>query len=341
MKEQTTTPDEHQQTSSSHHPVPGLSQWVAEVGKYHRSIVDVANWPPELTKTVKLDGDDGSMFTQTTFHLQPGDDENKVVVYIRHYHERYGAALKDVGISCAVGLHQHSQEPALFGGFDDAPESQQQFHQTVVDALDVIREQMTAKRQQIATRRAKLHASIATARHYVEDRQHIADLLEVHDLYLTLRAKGVHCVELVRDDHPHYHIAHIESDRIQPDLHDLEDMEYKIIESGIPWQALRRADVSGNTDEEVVVLDVTSDPGGVCRAELESSLLTITSDHTLDHEALYTLNDQLTAALASMGWVADSEDDYERLNELTHQVAGLVEGFQAEGKSFPSKMQRS
>lgn len=340
MKEQTTTPDEHQQTSSSHNPVPGLSQWVAEVGKYHHSLVDVANWPPELTETVKLDGDGGAMFTQTTFRVQPGDDETKVVVYIRHYHERYGADLKDVGINCAVGLHQRGHQPALCGGFDDDPYSQLAFCEAVADALDVIRGQMTAKRQQIANRRSKLHASINKARHYVEDRQHIADLLEVHDLYLTLRAKGVHSVELVCDDHPHYHIASIESDCINPDLHDLEDMEYEIIKSGIPWQALRRADVSGSADQGVVVLDLTSDPGGIARAELESTLLTMTSDHNLDHEALYMLNDQLTAALASMGWVADGEEDYERLNELTHQVAGLVEGFQAEGKSLPSKMQR-
>ncbi|MHA3724199.1 hypothetical protein ACXR2T_10005 [Leucobacter sp. HY1910] len=39
-------------------------------------------------------------------------------------------------------------------------------------------------------------------------------------------------------------------------------------------------------------------------------------------EDLYALNDELTAGLAEHGWVADTEEDYDRLDDFTHAVAG-------------------
>lgn len=42
---------------------------------------------------------------------------------------------------------------------------------------------------------------------------------------------------------------------------------------------------------------------------------------TLDSEELYALNDQLTQRLSEHGWNADTEDDDDALNELTHAVA--------------------
>ena len=38
------------------------------------------------------------------------------------------------------------------------------------------------------------------------------------------------------------------------------------------------------------------------------------------------LNDALTALLASFGWVSDTDDDDDQLNELTHHVADFIEG---------------
>lgn len=37
------------------------------------------------------------------------------------------------------------------------------------------------------------------------------------------------------------------------------------------------------------------------------------------------VNDELTTALANLGWNADSEEDYEWLNEITHQVADAID----------------
>lgn len=42
------------------------------------------------------------------------------------------------------------------------------------------------------------------------------------------------------------------------------------------------------------------------------------------------VNDDLTALLSPQ-WVAETEDDYDRLNDLTHEVADLLDQFMADG----------
>lgn len=39
---------------------------------------------------------------------------------------------------------------------------------------------------------------------------------------------------------------------------------------------------------------------------------------------LIRLNDELTILLANMGWHPESEQDYARLNDLTHDVFALI-----------------
>lgn len=45
------------------------------------------------------------------------------------------------------------------------------------------------------------------------------------------------------------------------------------------------------------------------------------SARTLDSEELYKLNDQVTEKLAEHGWHAETEEDYDALNDLTHALA--------------------
>lgn len=48
------------------------------------------------------------------------------------------------------------------------------------------------------------------------------------------------------------------------------------------------------------------------------------ADHELTTDELYALNDELTTTLATQHkWVAKSDEDYERLNDLVHDVAGV------------------
>ncbi|NWN87111.1 MAG: hypothetical protein HLX51_00990 [Micrococcaceae bacterium] len=312
---------------------PGISQWVSEVGRYHQSIVENANWPAALTDTVSINEDDGSLITQTTFRTKPGDDENKVMVWNRHYHERYGAEAKDARLTSATALHQHGEEPRLFGGFEDDMHSQDAFRTTVSDTLDILRDDTLSDRQAVSQQRYRLNEHISKGRESLDASQHVADLLEVHDLYDKLRDRGVHKVELTRDDGPHYEIRHIDTEHEDPDLLLMEDA---VIESGIPWQALRRADTSGQALMGYVVLDVTSDPGGISRAELEDQVRAINAHqdgpaHDMDPGQLTALNDKVTASLSEMGWVADTEDDYDRLNELTHDIADLLEKHRLNG----------
>jgi hypothetical protein len=58
---------------------------------------------------------------------------------------------------------------------------------------------------------------------------------------------------------------------------------------------------------------------------------------TLDTDELYALNDRITAQLGARGWTADTEEDYDSLNDLTHTIAEkqvsineLIEAFVAE-----------
>lgn len=55
---------------------------------------------------------------------------------------------------------------------------------------------------------------------------------------------------------------------------------------------------------------------------------------TLDSDALILLNDHLTAMLAMVGWNAETEDDFDDLNNLTHEVAAKQVGINTEIESF-------
>ena len=46
--------------------------------------------------------------------------------------------------------------------------------------------------------------------------------------------------------------------------------------------------------------------------------------------SLYELNDAITAELASWGWNAETEEEYDALNNLTHNVYSMIETFAAE-----------
>jgi hypothetical protein len=54
----------------------------------------------------------------------------------------------------------------------------------------------------------------------------------------------------------------------------------------------------------------------------------------LDSDALILLNDHLTAMLAMVGWNADTEDDFDDLNNLTHAVAEKQVGINTEIEAF-------
>lgn len=43
--------------------------------------------------------------------------------------------------------------------------------------------------------------------------------------------------------------------------------------------------------------------------------------------SLYALNDLLTDELEAWGWTAENEADYDALNNLTHDVYGLIQSF--------------
>lgn len=58
--------------------------------------------------------------------------------------------------------------------------------------------------------------------------------------------------------------------------------------------------------------------------------------NTLDSDELYALNDQLTAQLSALGWTAESEEDFDALNDLAHAIApmqvrvkGMIDEFMA------------
>lgn len=51
---------------------------------------------------------------------------------------------------------------------------------------------------------------------------------------------------------------------------------------------------------------------------------------------LYKLNDVLTSELAEWGWAADTEEDYEAIDNLTHDVYGLIQSFAEEAASSGS-----
>ena len=46
--------------------------------------------------------------------------------------------------------------------------------------------------------------------------------------------------------------------------------------------------------------------------------------------SLYELNDTLTAELASWGWNAETEEEYDALNDLTLDVYSMIQAFAAE-----------
>jgi len=136
------------------------------------------------------------------------------------------------------------------------------------------RDDMVAGRQSISQQRHELNVRLAQEREALDQRQHVADLLEVHDLFTKLRDHNVQRVTLSLDDGTHYYIESVNADRKHPSRQTVEDT---LIGSCIPWQALRRADVSGQSRLGTVVLDLTKDPAGVSRAELEEQLRLITA----------------------------------------------------------------
>lgn len=50
-----------------------------------------------------------------------------------------------------------------------------------------------------------------------------------------------------------------------------------------------------------------------------------TIPHAADFVELSRVNDWLTTTLAAHGWVAATEEDYDALNDLTHDLAAQID----------------